>query len=310
MATTNLNDVITFVHVAQLQSFTLAARKLDLPRSSVSERIARLEKRLGVRLLERTTRSLRLTHTGTDYLARVEGLIVGLEDAEREVSEAHRATRGVLRVGSPLLFAQAILADLVAEYMERYPDIEVELVVDDRPFDVVAENLDLAIHVLGPVAPNMIARKLGMGVRVCVASPEYVRAHGAPLKPADLAEHACLVSGASRKSRWEFRKRSSVEVVPIAARYAVTSLELVYRAALRGLGIAVLPGFLCIDPLADGRLVALLQDYSAGETVVQIVYASSRNLPARARAFADHLLERSAEVLSNLPGYGRKVTRG
>lgn len=305
----NLNDVIVFVHVAQLRSFTLAARKLDLPKSSVSERVTRLEKRLGARLLERTTRALRLTQTGTDYLARVEGLIVGLEDAEREIGEAHRATRGVLRVGSPLLFAQAILSELVAEYMERYPDIEVELVVDDRRFDVVAENLDMAIHVLGPVGPNMIARKLGMGTRVCVASPEYIRARGAPTKPADLTEHACLVSGATRKTRWEFRKRSTVEVIPIAGRYAVTSLELVYRAALRGLGVANLPAFLCSDAIASGRLVRLFEDYSAEETVVQIVYASNRHLSARARAFADHLIERSADVLSDLPRYGRKATQ-
>lgn len=305
----NLNDVMVFIQVARLQSFTLAATNLELPKSTVSERIARLEKRLGARLLERSTRSLRLTETGAAYLARVEGLVHDLEDADREVSEAHRANRGVLRVGSPLLFAQAFLSDLVAEYLDRYPDIEVELILADRGFDPLAENLDVAIHITGPIGPDMVARKLGMGERVCVASPEYVAARGAPTKPADLAEHACLVAGPSRKVKWEFRRRTTVESVAITARYAVTSVELVYRAALRGLGVAVLPAFLCVDALADGRLVGLLDDYSAGETVVQIVYASNRHLSARARAFADHLIERSTGVLSDLPRYGRKATK-
>jgi DNA-binding transcriptional LysR family regulator len=303
----NLNDVLVFVHVARLQSFTLAARKLELPKSTVSERITRLEKRLGVRLLERTTRSLRLTETGSQYLSRVEGLVHDLETAERDVSEAHQATRGVLRVGSPLLFAQAFLSDLVAEYLDRYPDIEIELVLADRSFDVVAENLDLVIHVTGPIDPSMVVRKLGIGRRVCVASPEYLAARGTPTKPAALREHACLVSGATRKTKWEFgstsgpRARAHRETIAISGRYAVTSIELVYRAALRGLGVAILPEFLCTDALADGRLVRLLDGYTADETVVQIVYASQRHLSARARTFADHLIERSAIVLANLP---------
>lgn len=304
----NLNDVLIFVHVARLQSFTRAAHELDLPKSTVSERIARLEKRLGARLLERTTRSLRLTETGAQYLARVEGLVHELEDAEREVSESHRATRGVLRVGSPLLFAQAFLTDLVAEYLERYPDIEIELVLADRVFDPVVENLDLAIVVNGPIGPDLVARKLAMSHRVCVASPSYTARRGVPTKPADLTKHACLVAGASRKAKWEFTRRSEVDKIVISGRYAVTSVELVYRAALQGLGVAVLPAFLCVDALASGRLVALLEDYRAEETVVHIVYASNRHLSARARAFADHLIERSIAVLADLPKYGRKAT--
>lgn len=306
--TTNLNDVLLFVQVARLQSFTTAARKLDLPKSTVSERIARLEKRLGARLLERTTRSLRLTETGSQYLARVEPVVADLEDADREITESHRATRGVLRIGSPLLFAQAFLTDVLAEYLERYPDIEIELLLADRVFDPIVENLDLAIVVNGPIGPDLVARKLAMSHRVCVVSPAYTAKRGAPTTPPELANHACLVAGASRKTRWLFTRRGATDKVNIVGRYSVTSVELVYRAALQGLGIAVLPAFLCIDALESGRLVRLFEDYGAEETVVHIVYASNRHLPARARAFTDHLVARSVEVLADLPKYGRKAT--
>lgn len=301
----SLDDVAIFVRVAKLGSFTRAAKELELPKSTVSERIARLEKRLGARLLDRTTRSLRLTETGAEYLERVGGLIDGLEDAEREVSASHLAPRGILRVGSPLLFAQAFLADLVAEYLDRYPDVEVELVLGDRGFDLVEEKLDIAIHVVGAIDPNMVVRKLGMGARICVASPRYLEKRPLPVAPADLARHACLVGSSSRKTRWDFSRGAETFSVPISARYAVTSLELVYRATVRGLGIAVLPAFLCADALAAGTLVPLLEGYSAGESTVQIVYTSNRHLSARARAFADLLIERSVDVLADLPRYGR-----
>lgn len=290
--TVDLNDIAIFAAVAKGGSFTKAAQTLGMPKSTVSERVARLEARLGVRLLERTTRSLRLTASGAAYLGRVAHVLDELDDAEAAVTAAHNTPRGLLRVGSPLLIARVFLADVVVEYLERFPDVLVELVVGDRPFDVSEENLDVAIHVAGPLDAQLVARKLGIGGRVCVASPAYLERHGAPATPRAIGDHACLVNGASRSASWTFERDGESVTIPVLARYAVTSLELVRRAALAGLGLAVLPAFLCARDLAENKLVQVLAPWSSAEISVHLVYPSHRHLAARVRAFVDLVVER------------------
>ena len=288
----DLNDIVVFARVAHERSFTKAARALGMPKSTVSERVARLEAKLGVRLLERTTRSLRLTASGTAYFGRVSRIVQELDEAEAVVTAAHAMPRGLLRVGSPLLFAQVFLADVVSDYLTRFPEVQVELVVADRAFDILAEGLDVAVHVLGAMDAQLVARKLGIGERVCVASPSYVATRGMPEIPTDLVEHDCLASGPTRQLTWSFEKAGASHAVAIVARYAVSSVELVHRAALEGHGIAVLPSFLCADDLEQGRLVPVLEGWSPGEVVVHLVYPSSRHLPARVRAFVDLVIAR------------------
>jgi len=297
---TDLNDVVVFARVARERSFTKAAQTLGMPKSTVSERVARLEARLGVRLLERTTRSLRLTPSGAAYFGRVARIVQELDDAEAAVTAEHAMPRGLLRVGSPLLFAQVFLADVVSEYLGRFPDVQVELVVADRAFDVLEEGLDVAVHVLGAMDAQHVARKLGIGERQCVASPSYVALRGTPETPADLAEHDCLVSGPSRQLTWTFDRAGASHAVAIVARYAVSSMELVHRAAIDGHGIAVLPSFLCANDLERGKLVPVLAGWSPGEVSVHLVYPSSRHLSARVRAFVDLVVERLPSFPSTL----------
>jgi DNA-binding transcriptional LysR family regulator len=297
---TDLNDIVVFARVAREHSFTKAAHALGMPKSTVSERVARLEAKLGVRLLERTTRSLRLTASGTAYFARVSRIVQELDDAEAAVTAAHAMPRGLLRVGSPLLFAQVFLADVVSEYLARYPEVQVEMFVADRAFDVVAEGLDVAVHVLGAMDAQHVARKLGIGERVCVAAPRYVAARGAPDAPADLAEHDCLVHGPSRQVTWTFERAGASHAIAVVARYAVSSVDLVHRAALAGHGIAVLPSFLCANDLERGKLVRVLAEWSPGDVSVHLVYPSSRHLAARVRAFVDLVLERLPTFPSTL----------
>lgn len=299
----DLNDVLVFAQVAREQSFTRAARALGLPKSTVSERVARLEGRLGVRLLERTTRSLRLTAAGAGYFARVARLSQELDEADRAVSASNTEPRGLLRVASPLLFAQVFLADVVVDYLARYPDVTVDLVAADRTFDLVEEGFDLGVHVVGPLDVSLIARKLGTGERWCVAAPAYLAARGAPLKPSDLPAHACIAAGAMRASPWVFTKQDVTTSVPVAPRYYVNSFELAQRAALRGLGVAVLPSFLCADAIREGKLERLLGAWSAGETTLHLVYPSHRHLSARVRAFVDLIVERGRDT----PVHGFKV---
>jgi DNA-binding transcriptional LysR family regulator len=290
----DLNDIMVFVRVARERSFTRAATALGMPKSTVSERVARLEAKLGVRLLERTTRSLRLTASGTAYFGRVSCVVQELEDAEAAVTAAHKVPRGLLRVASPSLFAHVFLADVLSEYLTRYPDVQVELVLADRPFDVVEEALDVAIHLQmhGAMDANVVARKLGIGERNCVASKEYVAARGTPKTPADLTHHDCLMSGQTRTATWDFEREGQLESVSVTARYAVSAVDLVHRAALRGHGIAVLPSFLCANDVATGKLVLVLEGYTAAEVVVHLVYPSHRHLSARVRAFVDLVVER------------------
>jgi DNA-binding transcriptional LysR family regulator len=295
----DLNDIAVFAAVAREKSFTKAARALKMPKSTVSERVARLEGTLGVRLLERTTRSLRLTASGAAYFGRVGRVVQELEEAEAAVTAAHKTPRGVLRVGSPLLFAQSFLSDVVADYLARFPEVHVELVVGDRTFDVLEESLDVAIHVTGPMDAQLVARKLGIGDRVCVASAAFVREHGQPSVPADLANFPCLVNGQSRHVTWTFEREGDVHAVGVVARYAVTSMELLFRAALADLGFAVLPAFLCATDIANGTLVRVLEDWSAGDITIHLVYPSHRHLAARVRAFVDLVIERLPEFPSH-----------
>jgi len=288
----DLNDIMVFARVARERSFTRAAEALGMPKSTVSERVARLEAQLGVRLLERTTRSLRLTVSGEAYFARVARIVQELEEAEAAVTAAHKLPRGVLRVASPLLFAQVFLADVVSEYLMKFPEVHVELVAADRSFDILEEKLDVAIHVLGALDAQLVARKLAIGDRYCVASAEYVAQHGLPGAPAELAAHACVVMGPTRSITWTFESEGQTRAVAVVGRYSVTSIELVHRATLAGHGIAILPAFMCGRDLTAGRLVRVLQPWSAGDIAIHLVYPSHRHLPARVRSFVDLVLER------------------
>ena len=269
-----------------------------MPKSTVSERVARLEAKLGVRLLERTTRSLRLTASGSAYFGRVARIVLELDEAEAAVTAAHKMPRGLLRVASPLLFAQVFLADVVSEYLARFPEVQVELVVADRAFDVIEEGLDVAVHVLGAMDAQVVARKLGIGERYCVASPTYLAARGAPDGPLELTVHDCLVASSTGHATWQFERDGRTHGVAVVARYAVSSVELLHRAALAGHGIAVLPAFLCANDLAGGKLVRVLEAWSPGEVAVHLVYPSHRHLSARVRAFVDLVVER----LPTFPG--------
>ncbi|HSO30910.1 MAG TPA: LysR family transcriptional regulator [Labilithrix sp.] len=288
----DLNDIAVFARVARERSFTRAAKSLGMPKSTVSERVARLEAKLGVRLLERTTRSLRLTVSGEAYFARVVRVVQELEEAEAAVTAAHKLPRGVLRVASPLLFAQVFLADVVSEYLTRFPEVHVELIVADRSFDILEEKLDVAVHVLGAMDAQHVARKLAIGDRRCVASADYVERRGLPATPSDLVDHGCVVVGPSRAATWTFEADGHTRAVAVLGRYAVTSIELAYRATLAGHGIAVVPAFLCAHDLAAGRLVRVLPAWSPGEVSIHLVYPSHRHLPARVRTFVDLVVER------------------
>jgi len=288
----DLNEIAIFARVVKEESFTKAARALGLPKSTVSERVSRLEERLGVRLLERTTRHVRPTAAGAAYYERAARVVAEIEEANAAVTDIHRSPKGLLRIGSPLLFGHAFLGDFVAEFLVAHPEVEVELIVADRRFDVVEEGLDLAVHVIGPIEASLVARKIGSAERMCVASPAYLALREPPNSPKDLLKHSCLVSSNDRRATWVFSKEGRSESIAIQGRYSVNSVQLALSAALRGAGIAVLPAFFCAEALRAGHLSPVLEEWSPGHSEIHVVYPGSRHLSARVRLFVDALIDR------------------
>lgn len=275
-------DMLLFAAVVREGSFTRAAKRLGLTKQTVSERLARLEEKLGVRLLERTTRTLRVTDSGATYYERCAAIAAQIEEANIEVQKRQAEPVGLLRVSAPVLYGRRYLAPIVADYLGRYPKARVEVVLADRRVDLVEEGFDLAIRV-GPLDDSSLtAKRLGEGHVYFVASPAFLAKHGAPT-PKSLRLARCI--GTRPSETWEAAGVSS-KVEPVLV---VNDLEVVCDAAVRGAGIARLPSLVCRDPVLDGRLAVLFGPETALVTSVHVVYPSRHHLPARVRVFVDTL---------------------
>jgi DNA-binding transcriptional LysR family regulator len=282
----------TFVAVLRKGSFRRAAQSLRIPRSTVSQRVARLEERLGVRLLERTTRTLRATDAGRAYFDRCTRILAEVDEAERAVTEEDRAPRGVLRVASTLLFGHAFLSPIAAEFASKHPDVEIEIVATNRRVSLIEEGFDLAIVFMQANEDSgLVARKLESVHHRCCASPAYVATHGAPKAPEDVSAHACVVYGESRDATWRFEHRDEVRRVAVHGRMSVNSFFMAHDATLRGVGVASIPTFLCGDDIRAGRLVSLFPDWLLNRTEMRVVYPSNRYLAPRVRLFVDALID-------------------
>ena len=294
-------DMLLFVAVVREGSFTRAAQRLGVTKQSVSERLRKLEERLGVRLLERTTRRLRVTGAGAAYFERCEAIAAQIDEANAEV-QAQRAAEpvGLLRVASPALYGRRYLAPVVSEFLVRHPQARVELVLADRRVHVIEEGLDVAIHI-GPLDDSsLVARKLGEGPVHFVASPAFLARHGRP-DPKELRAVRCI--GFSPFETWDVGGvRARVEPVLI-----VNDLEVAHDAALAGVGVARVPELLCGEALRDGRLVRVFGPRPAGVREVHALYPSRLNLPAKVRLFVDALARRVLPApMRGAPGRSRR----
>lgn len=294
----DLEEVAAFLRVAEAGSFTAASRRLALPKSTVSRRVARLEEKLGVQLLHRTTRSLALTEAGNVFHERAARALAGLEEATLAVRETQETPRGHLRVTAPYDLAEA-LGPLVVAFVARQPAVTVELLLTDERLDLVADNIDLALRG-APALPDssMVARRLATMKFLLLASPSYLRKHGRPRTPAELGEHALLVMRTSG-GRTKLKLHGPDGEVEVAARAAVAANDfaMLRSAALTGAGVAVLPDSQAAAQVRAGKLVRVLPEFTAGEGGLFVVHPASRLLPAKARAFRDFVLEH-IEVLT------------
>jgi DNA-binding transcriptional LysR family regulator len=290
------NDMRAFVRVVEYQSFSAAAVVLGLTPSAVSKLVSRLEDRLGVRLLHRTTRRLALTSEGEVYFARARQILADIEEVEAEVTRSRGSPRGRLRVHTSNAFGVHQLAPSLPEFLMRYPDIEVELSITDRIVDLVGERADVAIRG-GPIADTSLsARKIGEFERTICAAPSYLARRGVPRTPAELASHVCVVA-APMPSRWPFRTRTGLDLVEIMPRVTTDNGEAALRLALGGAGIARLADVIIGEPIRSGLLVPLLTDVHHTELLpLSAIYLAGRHRLPKVRVFLDFLVEQFASA--------------
>jgi DNA-binding transcriptional LysR family regulator len=277
-----------FARVVETGSFSGAARLLNVGQPAVSKMVAGLEDRLGVRLLVRSTRRLHPTDAGTAFYERAIRALSEAEEAEIAARGMGRGLEGRLRVCAPVTFARLHLAPDLGAFLEAFPGLSVELVMDDRNIDLLSENIDVALR-LGDMADSaMTARKLATGRRQVVCSPDYLRRRGAPTAPTDLLSHDSIVyAQAVGGESWRFRKGSAETSVRVRSRLAFTAAEGVREGVLAGLGLAIVSHWMMAPELADGRVVAVLEDWSLPAVDLWAVFPAGRLPTARARAFVD-----------------------
>lgn len=279
-----------FSKVVATGSLSAAARELGLSPAMVSRRLAALEARLGVRLLNRTTRSLHLTDEGAAYHESCARVLAEIEHANSTVAAGRQEPQGTLRVALPAAFGNQFVAPLIPQFAARYPDVQLALSLSDRSVDLVQDGFDLAIRIAALTDSSLAARKLAPNHRVVCASPDYLRRHGAPRTPDDLTQHNCLLA-ADFASSWDFRgpdgKRGSARVT---GRYWCDNWEVLREWAVAGLGVALKSTWDVRRHLESGALVPLLPGYNFDSDVaIYAVYPHRRHLPAKTRAFIDFL---------------------
>ena len=288
-----ISDVAVFVRVVDAGSFTRAADALDISKAAVSKSIGRLEQRLGARLLNRTTRKLTLTEAGDAYYRRSAAALAELNDAEQQISELSHTPRGLLRITAPTYLGSATLAPLLREFLKRYPEVSLDLNLNDQYVDLVQERFDVAVRISTLTDSTLVSRRLAPCPIRIVASPAYLKRHGAPKAPADLRQHQCLMYSVSRTpNEWRLRAPNGRWVaVEIHGAIRCNNDFVLKQAALDGLGIAHFPSFFVEREIADGKLVPILKDCDGPAYFIQAVYASRHHLPSKVRVFVDFLVE-------------------
>lgn len=281
----DLDGIAIFVKVLQAGSFSRAAKLLGMPNSTVSAKVSALEKRLGVTLLQRTTRKLRATQAGEAYYHRAVRALEELQAAENELETGRAEPKGLLRLTAPVEIGHSLLPALVHGFLQKHPQLEVELIVTNRVLDLVVEGIDLAIRA-GPLKDSsLIAKSFDLGYFGLWASPAYLTEHAAPRHPKELAQHNCL-----RFSRFKhegFRLSNGRENVniPVSGTSTADDFETLRSLAVFGAGIAFLPSFLCAEETKQDTLVRLLPQWRGDRVSISLVYPAQRFVPAKVRAF-------------------------
>jgi DNA-binding transcriptional LysR family regulator len=287
-----LQELTIFARVVGTGSLSAAARDLGMSPAVVSRRLASLEARLGVRLVNRTTRSLHLTDEGAAYYETCTRVLAEIEEADAAVSAGRAEPRGVLRVALPASFGNQHIAPLIPKFAELYPNVQIALSLSDRTVNLVEEGYDVAIRIADLADSSLAARRLAPNRRVVCASPAYLSRHGRPETPEDLPKHNCLTT-TDFAMNWDYRSADGkAGSVRVTGRYACDNWEVLREWALAGLGVALKSTWDVRRHLEDGSLVSLLPGYTfASDVAIYAVYPHRRHLPAKTRAFIEFLAE-------------------
>jgi DNA-binding transcriptional LysR family regulator len=284
----DLNALQVFASVVKAGSFTGAARALEMPKSTVSQRVAELEQRLGARLLQRTTRRLSLTDEGRVYYDHCARILAEVEDAERAVVNLQSEPRGLLRVTVPA--STQFLGPVLRDFMRRHRGVQLEVVSTDRSVDLVEESFDLAIRAGTLSDSSLIARHLGMLPFSLIATPGYLRQRGRPRTVEALADHACLVFGLGPHFRlWRLCRGEETREISVTPVVTMNDLDMLHAAVMGSLGISMMPAYRGADEVRAGRLERVLPDWDGPAVPINAVYPSSRHLSPKVKALLDHL---------------------
>ena len=281
-----LREMEMFVRVIEAGSFSAAARDLNLGQPAVSKTIASLEDRLGVRLLTRSTRKLSPTEAGTAFYERALRAIGEANEAEAAAQGAGAGLEGRLRVSAPVTFSRLHLVPQLGSFLDGHPKVQLELLMDDRVVDLVAENIDVALQVGVLTDSALRARKLGQAERLVIASPSYLARRGVPRTPADLLEHDGVIYGQSSGGQeWLFRRGASETSVYLRTRLKLSAAEGVREAVLAGQGFAIASRWMFTPELKSGEVVSILEEWTLPPMDLWVIYPSGRLTSAKARAF-------------------------
>lgn len=289
----DLNAALILVRIVDKGSFTAAARELGMTKATVSRRIAELEQRLGVRLLYRSTRQLTLTEAGEQYYLRCSKAVEELTQAELMLSASQQEVTGTLKLAVPIEAGQLMVGRLVADFLQAYPGLQVELELTNRLVDPISEGLDAIVRIGDMSDSNLAARRLWSFERVLCASPAYLaRSSPAITRPEDLAQHERIaLSGNFLASHWCFEADGREVMVDPRSRFLVNNITCAREAAKAGLGLAALPTMICHEELASGALVALLPGWQQPRVPIYLLFPERRLMPRKLRVFIDFLVE-------------------
>lgn len=285
------SEMLIFTRSVDEGGFSAAARSLELTPSAVSKQVNRLEDRLGVRLLNRTTRRLSLTEEGRAFYERCKAILDDIEEAERLISNAQHTPRGTLRVNAPFALGRRQLVPLLPAFMNRYPQVRIELELNDRTVNILEEEIDVLIRGATELHDSShIARRLATARRFICAAPSYLEKYGVPQTPEDLRRHNCLMlSHPSGLNDWVLQGSDGPRVIHVSGNFASNFTDVLHAAALAGVGLARLSTIIIGEDIKQGRLSPVLTDYTRDFASIYAIYPHRRHLSPKVRAFVDFL---------------------
>jgi DNA-binding transcriptional LysR family regulator len=288
--------------VAEAGSLSAAARRQKLPLATVSRKVSELETHLRTKLFNRSSRALVPTDAGLSYIAAAKRILADIAEAERAASGEYTTPRGELSVSTLVALGRLCLQPILAEFLATFPEVDVQLNLQDRTVDLLEEHIDVALRVGELADSSLIAVRVGEIRRVACASPAYLKSRGTPKSPDDLSAHDCISYPPMQSSTtWRFRRDQSEYAVPVRSRFVASNLESACDAARAGLGITVAFSYLVAESIRSRQLLPLLQDFQPPPQPVSFVYSPNRFMPAKLRAFLDFAVPRLRAQLADLP---------